>query len=330
MSHSSSNNSSNIIKEVVVHPLVLLSVVDHYHRVAKDTQRRVVGVLLGEYSQGKIDVSNSFAIPFEEDLKDPTIWYLDHEFLETMTRMFIKVNAKEKVVGFYSTGPKLRANDIEIDAVIRRYIKTPVLCIIDVRSDAQGLPTQAFYSREEIDETTKETKRSFIHVTSSVGAYEAEEVGVEHLLRDINDPTVSRLSGRVKQRMSGLQSLHEKLLDMSNYLTKVINGEMPANNQILYGMQDIVNLLPNLDVEELVQSILVKTNDMHLAVYIASLVRSIIALHNLLNNKIQMNESLAPPSNSTATTISTNSQTKDKEKDKNSKDNNKQKSDKTT
>ena len=31
-------------EQVVVHPLVLLSVVDHYNRVAKDTKKRVVGV----------------------------------------------------------------------------------------------------------------------------------------------------------------------------------------------------------------------------------------------------------------------------------------------
>ncbi len=30
-------------RKVVVHPLVLLSVVDHYNRVAKDTKFRVVG-----------------------------------------------------------------------------------------------------------------------------------------------------------------------------------------------------------------------------------------------------------------------------------------------
>ena len=38
----------NIIDtEVIIHPLVLLSVTDHYNRVAKDTRKRVVGVLLG-------------------------------------------------------------------------------------------------------------------------------------------------------------------------------------------------------------------------------------------------------------------------------------------
>ena len=34
---------------VVVHPTVLLSVVDHYNRVAKDTKKRVIGVLMGHY-----------------------------------------------------------------------------------------------------------------------------------------------------------------------------------------------------------------------------------------------------------------------------------------
>lgn len=47
--------------KVVLHPLVLLSVVDHYNRVAKDTKKRVVGVLLGETYKGQVDVTNSFA-----------------------------------------------------------------------------------------------------------------------------------------------------------------------------------------------------------------------------------------------------------------------------
>lgn len=46
---------------VVVHPLVLLSVVDHYNRVARDTKKRVVGVLLGETHKGRVDITNSFA-----------------------------------------------------------------------------------------------------------------------------------------------------------------------------------------------------------------------------------------------------------------------------
>ncbi|CAO3620341.1 unnamed protein product [Cunninghamella echinulata] len=54
---------------VNIHPLVLLSVTDHYNCVAKDTKKRVVGVLLGQQKGKIVNVANSFAVPFEEDEK---------------------------------------------------------------------------------------------------------------------------------------------------------------------------------------------------------------------------------------------------------------------
>ncbi len=59
---------------------------------------RVVGVLLGSSNKGTVDVTNSFAVPFEEDAKNPSIFFLDHNYLETMYRMHKKVNgAKDKI-----------------------------------------------------------------------------------------------------------------------------------------------------------------------------------------------------------------------------------------
>ena len=50
-------------QKVIVHPLVLLSVVDHYNRMKKvGNQKRVVGALLGCWrAKGVLDISNSFA-----------------------------------------------------------------------------------------------------------------------------------------------------------------------------------------------------------------------------------------------------------------------------
>ena len=49
-------------KKVTVHPIVLLSVVDHFNRIKKiSNQRRVVGLLLGSWYQGTVDVATSFA-----------------------------------------------------------------------------------------------------------------------------------------------------------------------------------------------------------------------------------------------------------------------------
>ena len=62
------------------------------------------------------------------------------------------------------------------------------------------------------------------------------------------------------------------------------------NHQITYHLQDIFNLLPDLTNPEFVRSINVNTNDQMLVVYTASLIRSIIALHNLINNKLSNKE----------------------------------------
>lgn len=113
------------------------------------------------------------------------------------------------------------------------------------------------------------------------------QVGVEHLLRDINDPTTSTLAVQIQQKVNGLNGLLSRLQEIQAYLENVVSGRLPINNQISYNLQDIFNLLPNLNVEELVRSMLVKTNDMHLVMYISSLIRSIVALHSLLSNKIK-------------------------------------------
>ena len=112
-------------------------------------------------------------------------------------------------------------------------------------------------------------------------------MGVEHLLRDINDPSTSLLTYQIKLKLTGLSGLMDRLIEMSTYLQRVSSGHIPVNNQIIANMQNIFNLLPNLNVDELVKSMLVHSNDVYLAIYISSMVRSVIALHSLLTNKLK-------------------------------------------
>lgn len=274
--------------KVVIHPIVLLSTVDHYNRVAKDTQKRVVGILLGSSYKGVVDVTNSYAVPFDEDLRNPKIWFLDHNYHEQMCSMFKKINARETVVGWYSTGPNIKPNDVEIHQILRKYTLSPLLVIIDaqLQEEQTSLPTKAYISVEEVKEDGT-TASTFQHIDSSIGALEAEEVGVEHLLRDIKDTTVSTLAERVNEKLLALKGLHSRLQDILSYVEDVCDGKLPLNQQILSNLQDIFNLMPNLRVEDLVKAFAVKSNDQLLMIYLSSLNRSVIALHNLINNKLR-------------------------------------------
>ena len=81
-------------------------------------------------------------VPFEEDDRDSSIWFLDHSYHEQMYRMCRRINgahnacspllvrtaerqsrpglaAKEAVVGWYSTGPKIREARARADPAAR-------------------------------------------------------------------------------------------------------------------------------------------------------------------------------------------------------------------
>jgi 26S proteasome regulatory subunit N8 len=189
-----------------------------------------------------------------------------------MLGMFRRINAKERVVGFYSSGPELSPNDMKIYNIVNGFTKVypAVYCIIDIRPNRPDLPVRTY--KVNLEET-------FQHVPTQMGAMEAEEIGVEHLLRDIHDPTVSTCAAQLQAKLSGLVTLHEKLVDCRDYLRTTKS----PNPEILGNMQRILALLPATDA----RSLLIQSNDMHLSMYLGSLIRTVIALHDLLNNKIK-------------------------------------------
>jgi len=202
-----------------------------------------------------------------------------------MWEMFKKVNARERMIGWYNTGPKLRASDQEINELFERFIARPVMVIVDVRPQTVGIPTDAYFAVEEIKDDGTETRKTFLHVPSAIEAEEAEEIGVEHLLRDIKDSTTTTLSTRVAEQLASLRGLQSRLTDIRNYLQDVARGKMPVNHQIIYNLQDALNLLPDLNDSVITQSFSSTTNDELLVVYLSSLMRAVIALHALVDNK---------------------------------------------
>ena len=109
----------------------------------------------------------------------------------------------------------------------------------------------------------------------------------DFILRDIRNITVGTLSQQITNQLVSLKGLHSHLQDIQNYLDQVTEKKLPINHTIAYQLQDVFNLLPNLNIDEFSKSFLVKTNDQMLVIYVASMIRSVIALHNLIDNKLQ-------------------------------------------
>ncbi len=72
-------------------------------------------------------------------------------------------------------------------------------------------------------------------------------------------------------------------------------GTLPLNHAIIYNLQDMFNLLPNLHVSDTVKGFAVKTNDELLVIYLSSMIRAIIALHGLIENKKMLRDAEISP-----------------------------------
>lgn len=213
------------------------------------------------------------------------------------------------MVGWYSTGPKIRPCDVEINELMRRYTPNPVLVVIDADAhgdddDALALPIESYVAVEEVAEEDAAAQQQqsgearpvstmrFRHLGYEVRAVEAEDIGVEHLLRDIQGRGGrGSVAERVQDKARALRSLQGKLADIRAYLVAVSRGELPRNQRVLERIQDMFNLVPDVvGSSDYARAFTVKSNDALAAVYVGALARAVIALHDLILNKQEYHE----------------------------------------
>lgn len=67
------------------------------------------------------------------------------------------------------------------------------------------------------------------------------------------------------------------------------------NSLIIKNIQEIFNYLPNFETEDIIKSLSIQSNNDYLMLYLSWMIRSIISLHKLLNNKIMIKEEETKP-----------------------------------
>ncbi|KAI5183696.1 hypothetical protein PAEPH01_2957, partial [Pancytospora epiphaga] len=110
---------------------------------------------------------------------------------------------------------------------------------------------------------------SLAHIKIQVGADETEEVGVEHLLRDIKEGTGCSIKDRLKDTLESLKMYKASLGDILEYIKRVQSGRMKADKKILDVFQEILHSIPrystNIDMSKILlaelASTIVETND---------------------------------------------------------------------
>ena len=53
-------------------------------------------------------------------------------------------------------------------------------------------------------------------------------------------------SQKITAQLASIRGLLQKLEQIHSYLSKVVNGKIPPNHQVMYHLQDVLSLVPDL------------------------------------------------------------------------------------
>lgn len=170
---------------VILHPLVVLNVSDHYTRYAAirmfskrgscssrrglssslenltngDGNPRVIGLLLGTQRGRIVEVCHSFELTAKRDEHGSV--QVDAEFMQSRIEQYRQIFAQYTVVGWYSTGIEVSSDDLRLhEEVFTLLNETPILLLMNPSQQARGGDTSASANTISNDENAMRPERA--------------------------------------------------------------------------------------------------------------------------------------------------------------------------
>lgn len=246
-------------KRILLHPLVLVSIQEHHQRM---NNNRVIGAILGYVNKTELHITNCFALPFNEEKN----WLLDTSYLQNMYDLLLKVNNKEKLLGWYHSGGKLYSNDLSMTKMFSNLLTHPFLVIVNVNCKSTEIPVQLYQLKDQ----------QFKSHSFAIEAEEAEEIGVEYMIRGLRDETKGEGFNRIIEIRNSFEQYKTNIYEIIQIIKKIRSGEMKVNVNLIRGFQKILNELENVNVD---------TKREEMVRYVTTLVRTVIKMEDMMRNK---------------------------------------------
>jgi COP9 signalosome complex subunit 6 len=294
---------------MALHPLVILNISDQYTRQkaiagAGATVERVAGCIVGVPENRRIEIANSFEVPFVAGEGGALL--MDIAFLRTKIEQFKKVFPHYEVLGWYSTGTgQPSASDVavqrslidgyvasaddevqEADPICERPVYLRLDTKIDFQADAKELPITAYESelRTDVGGGDKPTLM-FVPVEAfrlKPESGEAERISVDHISRAgsaAGAGGASTLTTQLGGMRNAMGMLHDRVDMLQKYLADVASGKVAPNQSILREVASLCSRLPVMDPPDFFTDY----NDTLLITYLCSLTQCANSTNELLD-----------------------------------------------
>lgn len=263
-----------------VHPLVIFNICDCYVR-RPDQADRVIGTLLGSISaDGTVDIRNSYAVPHNESSDQVA---LDIDYHHNMLLSHQKVNPKEVIVGWYSTGFGVSGGSALIHDFYAREVPNPVHLTVDTGFRNGEASIKAFVS-VNLSLGDRKLAAQFQEIPLDLRMVEAERVGFDIL----RSTTVEKLPSDLEGMETSMERLLVLIDDVYKYVDDVVEGRVAPNDNIGRFISDTVASIPKLSPPAFDKLMSDSLQDQLLLLYLSSITRTQLTVAEKLNTAAQI------------------------------------------
>ncbi|XP_057868245.1 eukaryotic translation initiation factor 3 subunit F isoform X2 [Cryptomeria japonica] len=263
-----------------LHPTVLFNICDSYVR-RNDQAERVIGTLLGSVSSdGTVDIRNSYCVPHNESSDQVAV---DIDYHRNMYELHQRVNPKEVIVGWYSTGSGVSGSSALIQDFYAREVTNPVHLTVDTRFENIEASIRAYVSTI-LSLGDRQLAAQFHEIPLDLRMVEAERVGFDVLKKTIVD--------KLPNDLEGLEATMERLLalieDVFKYVDDVVRGQIAPENNVGRYLMDTMAAIPKMSSDAFDKLFNDSIQDLLLVIYLAGLTKSQLTLAEKLNTAAQI------------------------------------------
>lgn len=318
-------DNTESVQKVVVHPLVLLSILDHQSR-RHFRDGRVIGTLLGKRDGDKVEVTNCYAVPHEEGGDEVAI---GKDFNRQMLALHQRANRSEHVVGWYATSfptPETSNNTTtptpspinpdndhciaDTSSLIHEFyagecddtiVDSPIHLVVDtsLQNDSMGLHA---YKSSPIMLKGEPLANMFHEISLGLKSSESERIVVDQMI-SANKTSASTTSNddnneteEEKQEMATPNSLHtsmEKLLSMletvSSYVHNVVDQKVAPDDAVGRQIADTLSTVPRIRPEVFDKIFNDSLQDLLMVTYLSNITKTQLSIAEKLNETLDQN-----------------------------------------
>mmetsp|Transcript_19153 Transcript_19153/g.28340 ORF Transcript_19153/g.28340 Transcript_19153/m.28340 type:complete len:318 (-) Transcript_19153:121-1074(-) len=295
-------NDSQAVNSVVVHPLVLLSILDHHTR-RQEGAGRVIGTLLGRRDGDKVEVTNCFAVPHAERDEEVAI---GKDFNRQMLALHLRANRNETVVGWYATAfPTEDGEDssnsclANTSSLIHEFytgecedaaMDSPVHLVVDTSLVNDSVALKGYIS-SAVTLNGEPLANMFHEVRLLLKSSESERIVVDEMIRSMGgDANANEEKKEEEESTNSLQVSMEKLLEMletaSDYVGKVVDGTLDADDAIGNQIADTLSSIPRIRPEVFDKMFSDSMQDLLMVSYLSNITKTQLTIAEKLNQAL--------------------------------------------